>query len=598
MVKNPVKNTHRRLSNSWIFFIWLVSVLVLNSCVKNDLEIPDVAEDPSLETVIFKIELDTDLKTRDGNSSSPVTDSADPLLGDSRIGRGSRINALYYKVFEIVDNELKLNDNQPSSVSVINISGTEVKIVLDRTKVYKILFWAQHDNDGLEVFRSPYTLSPSMEVTVDYDRTLNNDERLDAFFGSLDYDWTAGVTPSSVTLRRPFAQVNIGSIIADWLPSGFYNRESVKSKMTVSNVASKFNIATGRVVKGEDLSKYDIDFNFNSIFRGPSQDFEYLEPEEREELSKSFRNAFLYVDFNENGVIDQSPTTSSEGNTVNDNPTLNSQNGVDWWRYERSRYISMAYFLVDSDESLTDASDVVDVRFSIGFDESNGNNGNIENEFVVPFDELVFDNVAVRPNYRTNIVGTLFSKQQRIFVNLSPVFEGIFTERDDEIVFDDTHRLASNEEMKKEGYLQMITAFKHNEDSEIDELFERYGFYNKDRDVKCFVLADDVDGNDILQVRWDYILYGNGHTVKLNKYGVNPVYHYNIGPVRNIYLSDSDGNYKIYIDDNGYVWYVDGGGNWTTLWYQLPKIDGTQDHKSYDINCADGRVDLSNHYPN
>ncbi|MCH5235572.1 MAG: hypothetical protein J1E16_09770 [Muribaculaceae bacterium] len=572
-------------------------------------------EEISLETVIIKIELDTDIKTRDNDSYSPETDFANTTLGDCQISRGSRINTLYYKVFEVENNEIKENEEDISSVSIINIKGTEVTVVLDRTKEYKILFWAQHNEDGLEEFTSPYILSSSMEVTVEYDQVLNNDERLDAFYGSLDYHWKEGITPTSVTLYRPLAQVNVGSIIADWLPSGFYNQKMVRSKMTISNVASKFSIATGKVIQGDDLSKYEIVFNFNSIFNGPTQDLEYLEPEERDELSPSFRNAFLYVDFNENGKIDQAPTVSysedSEENFLTNNPSLNTSNSVDWWRYERSRYISMAYFLVDSDESLENASDVVDVRFSIGYNTSKvsenneGSEGNedLENsesaEFLVPFGEIIFDNVAVRPNYRTNIVGTLFSKQQRIFVNLSPLHDGIFTNLDEENSFDDSNRLVTNskDEMKQEGYLKMIAAFKKNEDSEINTLFEQYGFYDEDRDVKCFVLADDVEGNDILQVRWDYMLYGNGHTVKLFKYGSGE-YHYNLGPVRNIYLSDDNGNYNIYIDDNGYVWFLDGGGKWTTLWYQLQPLDGSINHKSYDINCLDGKVTLSNHYPN
>ena len=580
-------------------FLLMIGFLFFHSCVNYDMETQAKEEGTSFETVVFKIEFNTGIETRDDGSYSPDSNFANIMFGDCNISRGSRINTLYYNVFEIEDNRLKNNDSEPYSISVTDIKNTEVDISLDRTKSYKILFWAQHSEDGLEKFTSPYSLSSSMEVTVDYDNILNNDERLDAFFGSLEYDWKEGITPTNVILRRPFAQVNVGSIIADWLPSGFYNKKSVRSKMTISNVASKFSIATGKVIQEKDASKYDVVFNFNTIFRGPTQDLEYLEPEEQEELSKSFKNAFLYVDFNENGKIDQSVTSfPKEESSLTEISSDLHQNVIDWWRYERSRYISMAYFLVDSDES---ASDVVDVRFSIGYDEDKDTDDK-ETKLVVPFSEIIFDNVAVRPNYRTNIVGSLFSKQQRIFVNLSPLFEGIFTNRDEVDSFDDSNRLQSKDNMTQEGYEKMLDAFKKNQDSDIEELFDRYGFKDQDRGVKCFVLQSDVKGSDILQIRWDYLLYGNGHKVKLNKYNKGG-YYYNFGPVRNIYISDKkveddkEDKDMIYIDDNGYIWFIDGEGNWSTLWYQLYKLSGEGDLKSYDVFCSDGRIAKSSYYP-
>ena len=589
------------LPNLFCFFLLMLSIIALNSCENNNVELQEGEEKTTMETVELSINLKAGIVTRDEDSIDPESGSGGIEGANCGICSGSEINRLFYKAFELIDGELEENDSEPLSIGVTDISKTKVTIRLDRTKAYKIFFWAQHVGEENETFTSPYSLSRDMVVTVNYDNIFNNDERLDAFYGSLEYDWKTEKTDTRVILYRPFAQVNIGSIIADWLPSGFYNKKYVMSTMTISNVASKFSIITGKVLKEEGAAKYDVMFDFNYIFNGPTQDLEYLEPEEQEELSQGFKNAFLYVDFNSNNKIDQSPTTpssDSSSSSSSGNSSSNNTNGFDWWRYERSRYISMAYFLVDSHDDLESASDVVDVRFRIGYYPNEGDGENESSGFVLPFEEMLFDNVSVRPNYRTNIVGALFSKQQRIYVNLSPLYDGIFTNRDEENGIDDSIRLHSKESMGKEGYDAMEEAFGKTQDSDIEELFEKYGFYDQDRGVKCFVLNEDIDdGGDILQIHWDYILYGNGHTVYLKKQYTD---YYNFGPVRNLYIGNKDNKEdtdKLYIDDNGYVWYLDRDGKWRTQWYHLHTLDGSDYLKSYDVYCSDGYVKKSNHYP-
>lgn len=589
-------------------FSYVFRTLILTFCVLLIPACRDTVEetpgDNSLnengkDTVNISIVLDSGIKTREDNKYSPDTDFAEPplennLFGNCDITKGKEINILFYKVFELDSNGNPIvTDNEPERIVVTDISKTEISLLIDRTLSYKILFWAQHVKKEDEDFTSPYSLTSEMDVEVNYNNIRNNDERLDAFYGSLDYDWKAGITPTSVTLYRPFAQVNIGSIIADWLPSGFYNKKLVKSKMTVSSAAKKFSILSGKVVNGSSVN--DVVFHFNEIFNGPTQEMEYLEPEEIAKLS--FKRAFLYVDFNENGEIDPSPTTSPGNNETENNSGL-VNNNVDWWRYERSRYISMAYFLVDSEESMENASDVVDVRFEIGYVPTDGEfeTGNV---LELPYREMIFDNVAVRPNFRTNIVGALFSKQQRIYVNLSPVFDGDFITMDGGPW--DFERLDSPEKMLQEGFTKLIGAFYANNDNDINELFQIYGC----PETNYFVLAENVTNNTsqnyLLQIRWDYILYGNANTVKLkinnNSGPFGGKEYFNMGQVRNLYITDLNGNNKIYIDDYGFVWIDKPGVGMVNSWNKLQEIDGSYGKKSYDVCASTGEVKQSNFYP-
>lgn len=554
------------------------------------------SDEDGIESVSFHISLGREIATRDADSYNPEEDFANTLTGDCDISMGKEINAIYYKAFEKDDNgNLIIDSSAPQSVTVSDVENITVSIKIDRTKAYSIFFWAQHNQAAGENFAPVYSLSPEMEVTINYENAFNNDERLDAFYGGLDYDWKNGVTETTVTLYRPFAQVNIGSIIADWLPSGFYNKKYVKSGMTVSNVANKFSIITGKVVEGS--SKYDVTFRFNTIFTGPTQDLEYLEPEEIAKLS--FKSAFLFVDFNENGEIDLSPDTFPSDESSSENPSSSDlSHNIDWWRYERSRYISMAYFLVDSDEDLETASDVVDVRFNIGYHEEE-DDGSVSDNLELPYPEMLYDNVAVRPNFRTNIVGTIFSRQQRIYVNLSPTYGGEFSEKDKGP--DDSAKFESKYQMGQSEFESLLKAFYNNLENDILNLFDSYGCPG----TNYFVLNEDVVNNttssNTLQIRWDYVLYGNGHTVKIKKNNSSGKFsgkdYFNIGPVRNLYITDIDGKNKIYIDDEGYVWVTNQDGELTNSRNQLHDIDGGQNLKSYDVCCSTGQIDKSDYYP-
>ena len=430
---NKIRNTY--ISRSITCFLWSffmsVGVLSLNSCDSN---IPD-NDFPSkvgTEEVTLSVIFNPGIETR---ADEPLDPADNPASNENVLKKdlceicwGTEINKIYYKAFEIdSDGKLKDDNSIPSSVTVEKLEGTKIKLTLDRSKKYRLLFWAQHDKEENEVFESPYTLSSLMEVTVDYSKSFNNDERLDAFYGSIDYDWANGKTPDNVTLHRPFAQVNVGSIIADWLPSGFYDKKNVKSEMKISKVATKFYINSGKV--SENSYEENITFELNNIFDGPTQDIEYLDPEDREALS--FPRGFLYVDFNENGKIDQSPASDKSDNPVSSQDAGSLGTDVDWWRYERSRYISMAYFLVANTDKLKDAKDVIDVKFSIQCTTKDEE----DKEETFSYEMITFDNVSVKANYRTNIVGSLFTKQQRIYVNLSPLFDGKYEDTDSDDKF-------------------------------------------------------------------------------------------------------------------------------------------------------------------
>lgn len=145
------------------------------------------------------------------------------------------------------------------------------------------------------------------------------------------------------------------------------------------------------------------------------------------------------------------------------------------------------------------------------------------------------------------------------------------------------------------------------DNEEIERLFEMYG---EERDIdgdgekeKVFPLYDNVDisgsaNGNIFPIPNGYILDGMGHTITLkSNWGNNNDFnqyskYFNVGPVRDVYLTD--GTDTIYIDKEGYVWTYDkDAGEYNRTNNKLEPLTGNM--KSYDISIY-GEVHQSTYY--
>lgn len=138
----------------------------------------------------------------------------------------------------------------------------------------------------------------------------------------------------------------------------------------------------------------------------------------------------------------------------------------------------------------------------------------------------------------------------------------------------------------------------------LQKLMETYGGETIDGE-NIFYLFSDVNisgqGNgNIFPVPPGYVIYGNSNTIimKTNT-GVFPDRHpyYNIGPMRDVYLSDNNGNNSIYIDADGYVWI------YNSETYQFEKTENQltelgPGYKGYDIDSVTGEVRQTTYYNN
>ena len=157
---------------------------------------------------------------------------------------GTTVDILYAGIYEVSGSDYKwVADNSAAPAA---ISGKAASVTfngkIERQKSYKVVFWAQKQG-------APYTIdwakSATSGPTVTVTPTGNaNDEARDAFFGVYETGTVTGsidLTGSPVSLKRPFAQVNIlvPNDNIDVLTAAVSSTMSVAQAPTVLNLITK-----------------------------------------------------------------------------------------------------------------------------------------------------------------------------------------------------------------------------------------------------------------------------------------------------------------------------------------------------------------------
>ena len=153
-------------------------------------------------------------------------------------GEAEKATELYYQVF----------DNAGAPIEGLGVQTTDlvgkaakVSFQLVKDQTYNFVFWAQTTETGY------YTIDENeglKKITADYTTHKDaNDENRDAFFATESFKVTGPVT-KTVTLKRPFAQINIGT--KDQLKAGDATAPAIdfggaKSSVTVKGVPTVFS---------------------------------------------------------------------------------------------------------------------------------------------------------------------------------------------------------------------------------------------------------------------------------------------------------------------------------------------------------------------
>lgn len=220
-------------------------------------------------------------------SSSEMTTFSISLDGATQsrtAGDGKTVDKLYYAVYSESTGEVVYPAGAQYGTANKEDGGWKLDLPLMKSETYDILFWAQKDGSGA------YEFTNLKEITVKYDGVLSNKEDRDAFFNALD-GFKASGSEHTIVLRRPFAQLNVATTIDDWTKAKtIYNSTNnttgvnpvSKSAVTVSALATKFNVltgeasvpTTGRVTFGAN-TLLDESIKIKRMVEGVEKDVEY-----------------------------------------------------------------------------------------------------------------------------------------------------------------------------------------------------------------------------------------------------------------------------------------------------------------------------------
>ena len=169
---------------------------------------------------------------------------------------------------QVVINDKKVNETTGQFVNenaFQNELKDNVSITLAKGQSYTMVFWAQngacdaYNTDDLTAIKVDYTDGAETDPKGD----INNDETRDAFYAAVPFE-VNGDKEINVTLKRPFAQINVGVYQEDWDAAVASGITIKNSSVVIKNVADEINLLTG-AVKASEAMKDGITYTLNTI---------------------------------------------------------------------------------------------------------------------------------------------------------------------------------------------------------------------------------------------------------------------------------------------------------------------------------------------
>ncbi|MCH5235570.1 MAG: hypothetical protein J1E16_09760 [Muribaculaceae bacterium] len=160
--------------------------------------------------------------------------------------------------------------------------------------------------------------------------------------------------------------------------------------------------------------------------------------------------------------------------------------------------------------------------------------------------------------------------------------------------------MQKHEDLTQDKYTSLIELFYNQSNYDDKEYLAKIDESYKDNiilddDNNKHIMLDDItytNPYNILPIHRNFSLYGMGEETIIIKDANSGSYH-NIGSVRNLVIQDKNGNNKIFIDEDGFIWTYYNGEKEKTSNYLTPLSGG---NRSYDITCSTGEVKLSTFY--
>ena len=297
-------------------------------------------------------------------------------VGSRAIGDGNTATELHYAVYKAKDGEIGTEipalrgSNGYMGTKTISGHQATVELTLVKGQTYNFLFWAQAPN-GEDYYDINFA-EGKITIKYDNDKKDANDEKRDAFCKVHKNVKITGPIEETIVLKRPFAQVNVGTKIGSLEEARKAAVWIKQSDITIKNVANKLNAYSG-AVEGDvevtfaqanipEQSKYNTDGELKDV---DQKNYEYL--------------AMNYILVNDTQKDAETDKNGVEGDTKS---TVNA-----------------TFRIYGSQESENGALDATPI-----------------NTFDIP-------NIPVQRNWRTNIIGDIMNETVTFNIVIDPKFD-------------------------------------------------------------------------------------------------------------------------------------------------------------------------------
>ena len=350
--------------------LFALAAMAMTTSCSDELE-SGIVQNSNEATVSFKVKLEN-------------------AVGSRTAGDGTTATELHYAVYKAEKNtDGTWKQIIGDEITALRCEGTttikedltaEVKLTLVKGQTYNFLFWAQC-KDGYKYYTINYETGivnvnyNDIQDTEEKEDRANNEER-DAFFKVRKNLTVNGPINETITLKRPFAQINVGTEVGSLADAQTAEVWIKQSTFTIRNASKVLDTYSG-AASTKDTDVQEVVYSLNDI------------------------------------IEDLTDVNDGKGDLLN----------VDDKDYE---HLAMNYILVGDDAADTNTDDeygvgenkqLVNTTFTIwGTQSATGTEVEKINEFEIP-------NVPVQRNWRTNIIGDILNETVTFNIVIDPEFD-------------------------------------------------------------------------------------------------------------------------------------------------------------------------------
>ena len=172
-----------------------------------------------------------------------------PELGSRAIGDGTTATDLYFVVYdETLDQQVTNISSKDTKFADFTGKKATINLPLLNGHKYSLIFWAENAAGAYAINWDKKSIN-----LKDASALVSNNEKYDAFYAYVAPFTVTGTKSSTIQLKRPFAQLNIGTTATDLAGvKTYYNTEFAKSSIVVT-APTAMDLTSGNVSGEKDL---------------------------------------------------------------------------------------------------------------------------------------------------------------------------------------------------------------------------------------------------------------------------------------------------------------------------------------------------------